>query len=481
MDGKIENTSTNSSYRAIYTTGGTVTVNKGAVRGGYYSIYAGTEVIINGGSIEGDTAIYQNSNVEIKILGGKVEGQTYGISGGYTNKIIIGDVDSEVNNSTPIVSGGTYGIYMRSTSNSFYFYNGIIMGTNSTPYTQTITPRDGYIVYTYYDYSTYRKYCAVLTKSVDKITIEQNPTDWTNQEVEILVKYPMISNTTMQFSEDGENWKDVDNVYSTNITENKTIYARMLDASGILLESKEHEITNIDKIAPEVRIEPETTKYIIYNQEADSVDINLKVALSDEGGSGIKTSQYAWSNNKEEKPTRWIDLQNQDTITKEKCEVGTYYLWFNVLDNAGNISETEMIKYIVELQEAVAKRGETYYYTIQDAIDDQEKTTEVIEIIKDTNEEAIVPEGKEITIDLQGHTVGSASSTKAVITNNGSLTIIDTSEEKTGTIENLVGTAIENNGTLTIGNNNNDIEDETPTISGKKTGIKNNNILNYYD
>ena len=318
MDGKIENTSTNSSYRAIYTTGGTVTVNKGTVRGGYYSIYAGAKVIINGGSIEGDTAIYQNSNVEIKILGGKVEGKTYGISGGYTNKIIIGDVDSEVNNSTPIVSGGTYGIYMRSTSNSFYFYNGIIMGTNSTPYTQTITPRDGYIVYTYYDYSTYKKYCAVLTKSVDKITIEQTPTDWTNQEVEILVKYPMISNTTMQFSEDGENWKDVDNVYRTNITENKTIYARMLDASGILLESKEHEITNIDKIAPEVRIEPETTKYIIYNQEADSVDINLKVALSDEGGSGIKTSQYAWSNNKEEKPTRWIDLQNQDTIPKKK-------------------------------------------------------------------------------------------------------------------------------------------------------------------
>ena len=549
MEGRIENTTTSNSYRTIYTTGGTVTVNKGTVSGGYYGIYASnyfypiiinggtiqstndtngyaiyngaitinggtiqgyngiygygnitmengkilakndgiearyasSQVIIKGGSIEANYGIYQNTNEMIKIIGGKVEGSTYGIFGNYTEKIIIGDVDSEVNNNTPIVSGGTYGMYMGNNSNSFYFYNGIIMGMNTTPYTETIRPRDGYMVYTYYDYNNYRKYCSVLTQNVDQITIEQKPTEWTNQDVEVLVKYPVLDNTTLQFSEDGENWKDVSNGYVTNITENKTVYARISDASGILLESAEHEITNIDKIAPEVKINPEKTKYVIYNQEADSVDISLNVTLSDEGGSGIKTSEYGWSNSKDEEPTNWINLQNGDTITKEKCEVGTYYLWFKVLDNAGNTSETEVIKYIVELQEAVAKRGDTYYYTIQDAIDDSEKTTEVIEIIKDTNEESIVPEGKDITIDLQGHVVGSASNTKAVMANNGTLTIIDTSEGKTGTIENLVGTAIENNGTLTIGDNSSEIDDNTPTIKGKKTGIKNNNILNYYD
>ena len=34
---------------------------------------------------------------------------------------------------------------------------------------------------------------------------------------------------------------------------------------------------------------------------------------------------------------------------------------------------------------------------------------------------------------------------------------------------------------MTIGDNSNAIDDNTPTISGKKTGIKNNNTLNYYD
>ena len=460
---------------------GTTTINGGHIKGKSYGSYqySGT-LTINDGYIEGDYGIYQNNNAVVYIYSGKIEGRTYGVYGTSNNKTTIGDINLEVNENQPIVSGGLYGIYMYRTTYSYKFNNGIIMGLNTIPHTETVVPRDGYIVYTYYDYNL-KKYCSVLTTAVNEITIEETPTEWTNEDVEILVKYPILSGATLQFSEDRENWIDVNNFYRTTISENKTVYARMLDTSGIILEQAEYEITNIDKILPTVSLTPETTKYVIYDHGISSVDISVAVTFSDEGGSGLNTSYYGWSIDKEQEPDEWIELVNGNTITKENCDIGTYYLWLNISDNAGNKTEIDKIRYIVELQEAVARIGEDYYYTIQDAFDAAGTTPSTVEIIKDTDEIATLEEGQTVILDLQGHTVGSSTSNQAVITNNGTLTIIDTSNEKTGIIENLVGTGILNEGTLTIGDNSTNIEDNTPTISGKKKGIVNNNILNYYD
>ena len=471
----------------IYHSSGALTINEGKIIGntdGIRITSSGT-ININGGYISGTNGIYvANSSAIVNVLGGTVVGSTYGIYG-YGNQITIGDVNTEVNQVSPVVSGGQYGIYMRSSTYTYNFYNGIIMGTNAKPYTDTVNPREGYMVYTYYDYNNARKYCAVLTTAVDEITIEQTPTNdiWTNQDVTVQVKYPILEGSTLQYSENGQDWENVDNGYITTVSENKKVYARMLDASGIILQSKEHDVTNIDKIVPAVTINPETTKYTIYDKEQTDVDISVTVNVSDEGGSGLKTSKYGWSDSKETKPTEWNDLSNGQTITKENCTVGTYYLWFDVSDNAGNVSDVEVIRYMVELQEAVAQIVETgeYYYTIQEAIEAAGTTSSTIKIIKDTDEISTIGEGQNITIDLNGHTLGSSTSEQATITNNGTLTIIDNSESKTGTIENLIGTAIENNGALTIGDNTNAIDDNTPTISGNKTGIKNNNTLNYYD
>ena len=481
--GKITSTG---SY-GVYNSSGTLTMTGGEILAKTYGIYAYSSGLINvnEGKVSGTYGIYVSSaSVTINVTGGTVTGSTYGIYG-YTigdGKLTIGDLNVEVNNTSPVISGGEYGVNMRN-SNSYNFYNGVIMGTNAKPYSDKVTPREGYMVYTYYDYNDARKYCAVLTKTVDEITIEQTPVNdvWTNQDVTLQVKYPLVEGSTLQYSENNQDWEDVENGYTTTASENKTVYARMVDASGIILASKEHQVTNIDKIVPEVKINPETTKYTIYDKEQKDVDISVTVNISDEGGSNLKQAKYGWSEDKETKPTEWFDLSDGQVITKENCLVGTYYLWFDVSDNAGNVSDIDVIRYIVELQEAVAKIGDKYYYTIQDAIDEASTTETTIVIIKDTDEVSTVAEGQNIILDLNGHTVGSSTSEQPTFTNNGTLTIIDNSEEKTGTIENLVGKAIENNGTLTIGNNTNAIDDNTPTISGKKIGIDNNNVLNYYD
>ncbi len=473
----------------IYHSSGKLTINDGTIIGNTYGVSISSSGTINmdGGYITGTNGIYiSNSSATVNIYGGTIVGSTYGIYGYTTGnkKITIGNLNVEVNDISPVVSGGQYGIYMRN-NNTYNFYNGVIMGTNAKPYTSTVIPRQGYMVYTYYDYDNARKYCSTLTPTVQEITIEQIPSNdiWTNKDVTVQIKYPILEGATLQYSENGQDWKDVDNGYIATVLENKKIYARMLDASGIILVTKEHEVKNIDKIAPTITINPETTKYLIYNMDQTEVDITVTVNVSDEGGSQIKTSKYGWSKSIDEEPTQWEELHDGQTITKENNKVGVYYLWFDVSDNAGNISDVNVIRYMVELQEAVVQIVETgeYYYTIQDAIDAVGTTSATIKIIKDTDEVSVIDAGKNITIDLNGYTIGSSTNEQPTITNNGTLTIIDNSENKTGKIENLVGTAIQNDGTLTIGDNTNQIEDNTPTITGKKTGIKNNNILNYYD
>ena len=465
---------------------GNVTVNDGEIIGKSSGIYisgSGTTNVI-GGKVEGNYGIetYSSSAI-VNVTGGIVVGSTYGIYG-YTTategneKITIGDINTEVNEKQPIVSGGQYGVYMYRNTYSYNFYNGVIMGTNAIPYTDIIKQRESYVVYTYYNYDL-RKYCAVLTQTVEDITITQYPTEWTNQDVEVTIKYPSVEGAINQYSENGTDWVDVENVARINVSENKTIYARMIDSQGILIEPGvvEHKVENIDKIAPEVVVNTDKTKYTIL-EENEKVDITYSISASDEGGSGLKEAKYAFTQGNEE-PQEYQDITNGLQMT-ENLGKGTYYLWLKVTDNAGNMSDITKMRFMVDLKEPVAQIGDTVYETIQDAFDAAGQTPSTVIILKDTDEVATLLEGQTVTLDLQGHTVGN-SKDEAVITNNGTLTIIDTSSEKTGTIDNLVGTGIENNGTLTIGDNSNAIEDAVPTIKGNKVGIQNNSTLNYYD
>ena len=85
----------------------------------------------------------------------------------------------------------------------------------------------------------------------------------------------------------------------------------------------------------------------------------------------------------------------------------------------------------------VAKIGDTEYETLQAAIDaagSNDVGTSIV-LIADAKENVTVGEGKTVSIDLAGFTLnGGTESGKAALTNNGTVTITDSSEGKTGKI-----------------------------------------------
>ena len=96
---------------------------------------------------------------------------------------------------------------------------------------------------------------------------------------------------------------------------------------------------------------------------------------------------------------------------------------------------------------------------------------------------AAVPEGWLVTLDLNGHTL------TGELVNNGDLTVVDSSEGKTGAIVNPDGPAISNNGTLTLpdginvgaveNSENGTVKNDTGTVAiARVGGVAYDNIEN---
>ncbi len=501
-------------YRGIYNSNGTVNINGGKIEATYegssaYGIYnysrTTVKTYINSGEIKGYYGIYNGSSSTLEITGGKIigtgaygvyaygttnvyggriEGKTYGVYSNSTDKVTIGREEDELSTTQPAIYGANYGIYMSNTTYSFNFYNGVIISnTRKTAYRGQVNLRTGHMTYTYIDYEVEQKYCTVLTPTVGNIEMKVEPTEYTNKNVTVTITYPYTQGITREYSEDGTEWKQADEyVQEVIVEENRTIYARTINESGVIIEEKQIEVTNIDKEKPTVEVTPSQTKYTVIETNG-TIDLNITIKAQDSGVSGLNQMQYAWI--EEGKTPSYIDFTNEITINKTKLKLGTYYLYINVTDKAGNKADIEQIRYTVEYQEPVAQIGDTKYLTIQEAIEACSKTAgetqTTIEILKSTDEEFSTYEGQNIILDLKGNTIGSSNSNTPICTNNGTLQIVDTSTEKTGKLESLNGTAIENKGTLTIGDNGTEIEMEVPTIYGKQIGIKNEYILNFYD
>lgn len=106
----------------------------------------------------------------------------------------------------------------------------------------------------------------------------------------------------------------------------------------------------------------------------------------------------------------------------------------------------------------VASIGSKNYETLADAIRLAAKN-KTVTLLDDVAENVTIAENKVLTLDLNGHTInGGTGTAKATITNNGTVTITDSSTAKTGTIKRddngTVGETsyyvIRNIGTMTI-------------------------------
>ncbi len=135
--------------------------------------------------------------------------------------------------------------------------------------------------------------------------------------------------------------------------------------------------------------------------------------------------------------------------------------------------------------EQVATVNNVFYNDLESAIKSAVNLDGTVKICKDitTASEITIPEGKSVTIDLNGYSINGYTESKALFTNNGTLKIDDYTNEgqNQSTIRNYTGIAIENNGTLIIGTDNDKVYTNTPKIIGKTTAIDNNGQLEFFD
>lgn len=151
-----------------------------------------------------------------------------------------------------------------------------------------------------------------IDKDKPTITVTQNNTDWTNQNV--LVSAEFSSDCTVkQYSFDQENWNTY--ISSVEMSENGTVYFRGIDAAGNVTEL-DRKVSNIDKDAPaqpvawqNVTTQGSVTVYAEFNE---------------------KDTAQEYSFDKK----NWLPY----TTGIEMKENGTVY--FRETDAAGNYSET---------------------------------------------------------------------------------------------------------------------------------------------
>ena len=97
----------------------------------------------------------------------------------------------------------------------------------------------------------------------------------------------------------------------------------------------------------------------------------------------------------------------------------------------------------------VASAGDATYGSVQEAINAAEADS-TVKLLANVTEDVTVASGKTVTLDLNGCTLTNVSS--HTVTNNGTLTITDSSTNKTGTIDNVTHAkeALHNTGKLTL-------------------------------
>ncbi len=128
----------------------------------------------------------------------------------------------------------------------------------------------------------------------------------------------------------------------------------------------------------------------------------------------------------------------------------------------------------------IVETGESYT-TLEEAIKICEANGEkrTIRVLDDIQESGIIIDGQDITIDLNGKTI-SSDNQEATIINHGSLQIVDNSDSKTGKIINTKSIGIKNDGTLTLGENDQEVIN-MPIIEGETYGIDNSGTFYFYD
>ena len=185
----------------------------------------------------------------------------------------------------------------------------------------------------------------ITTQTITGLTegntrFKSTPEEWTNGDVTTTIETD-VKEYELEYSKDLKTWEKY-NTSEVVSSKNETIYARLTDGSNVG-EFVEHEITNIDKDAPEnavitlsgagtVGANPEVKAIVKHVDRSSGVDI-LKsrwVLNESKEGMGVEESAYTGGS---------FGSNNQELsfkLTEEK----TLYLHVLTIDKAGNKKET---------------------------------------------------------------------------------------------------------------------------------------------
>ena len=117
-------------------------------------------------------------------------------------------------------------------------------------------------------------------------------------------------------------------------------------------------------------------------------------------------------------------------------------------DTKLSVEQNSFGKYVIKNKETV-QMGEDKYPTIKEALDKVKENAATIKLLMNTTESITIPEGKNITLDLNGYTLTNEENEsrdkdnklikvgKHTIENYGTLTITDSSTAKTGKVDNV--------------------------------------------
>ena len=439
---------------------GTLNVTGGVITGKNKGIYVDYgKVSMTDGTIS--NGIY-NYGGTINIEGGKVEG-TDGISAGTSATVVIGKKDNNVNVNNPIIIGKNYGINISSAK----IYDGKILGKTDA-----------------------------ISGSINEIEegkkIQVENTTYNDEEYKVanLVDNDIYEDPIVRVgNNEYKTWKEIKKAIS-NVATNVTETTKVTILNDFYMP-EELEIKNGQKITLDLNGKTVTTMSKIVNrgtleivdntEEADGKILNTN-SMGVQNFSNmtitkgtIEAKSYGICNDSGDLTIGIEDnnVTNMPMIKSESYGVYKYNGSIVMFDGTifGKTSPDSMIDRTEEEYKVHSYQEGEYYKTVIvelspmakigdietsliEAIELAKKgdTIEILRNIEVKNETIVIPENKDITIDLKEYKISmksSATNLNAILENRGTLNLIG--KGSSGICNNTnIGTTIINNGTLDL-------------------------------